>query len=197
MRLSTFTGALVGLSLLTGCSILPEAKPIDYYVMKPMPVASQGPAVRSANRVATPELGDALQLERIVRINSAGGVMAYPNAKWSSSIATLWQNWLLEGLWRDARFEHISSAQQGLDNQWQLAGRLQALQVEETAQGAVAVVRFDAQLIDTRQRRLHASHRFSAQVPVAANTTAAAVQALQAASAEVGQQLLDWLAATP
>lgn len=197
MKCTALVKALVGVCVLSSCTVLPEAKPIDFYVMTPMPVITTAPVVRSHIRVATPELGDALQFERIVRVANDGSIVAYPDAKWSSSIASMWQNWLLEGLWRDSRFEQISSAQQGFDSQWLLAGRLQAFHIEETAQGPMATVRFDAQLINAKHRRLHVSKSFVQQTPVASSTTSAAVQALQVASGDVGRQLLDWLAATP
>lgn len=187
----------IGVALvISGCSVLPEAKPIDFYTLQPAQVNQSDSVKLSHIRVAEPELTDALQLERIVRITPQGSILAYPNAKWSTSIATLWQSWLLDALWRDSRFEHISSAQQGLDSHWQLSGRLQSLHIEETSTGPIAVVRYDAQLIDIKQRKVIKSESFAAQVPVAEETVKAAIYALSAASSEVGESLLEWLAAS-
>ncbi|GAB3294433.1 ABC-type transport auxiliary lipoprotein family protein [Pseudidiomarina andamanensis] len=180
----------------TGCSVLPEAKPIDFYTLQPARVTTSDSVQLSNIRIAEPELTDALQLERIVRITDQGSVLAYPNAKWSTSIATLWQSWLLDALWRDSRFEHISSAQQGLDSDWQLSGRLQSLHIEETSAGSIAVVRYDAQLIDVQQRKIIKSESFTAHVPVAGEKTSQAIAAISAASLKIGESLLEWLAAS-
>lgn len=180
----------------TGCSVLPEAKPIDFYTLQPARVTTIDSVQLSNIRIAEPELTDALQLERIVRITDQGSVLAYPNAKWSTSIATLWQSWLLDALWRDSRFEHISSAQQGLDSDWQLSGRLQSLHIEETSAGSIAVVRYDAQLIDVQQRKIIKSESFTAHVPVAGEKTSQAIAAISAASLKIGESLLEWLAAS-
>lgn len=198
MMLRTVTLAVGFAVFASACSVLPQATPIDYYTLQPAPVAQQNRPVKLSNiRVSQPELNDALQLERIVRITDSGSILAYPNAKWSTSISALWQSWLLDALWRDSRFSNISSEQQGLDSDWRLAGRLQSFHIEETSAGPVAIVRYDAQLIATKQRKVVKSMSFSAQTQLSGNETSDAVTALSSASAEVGQELLEWLAASP
>lgn len=198
MMLKTVTLALGFTVIASACTVLPEATPIDYYTLQPAPVAQQKAPIKLADiRVSQPELNDALQLERIIRVTANGSILAYPNAKWSTSISALWQSWLLDALWRDTRFINISSEQQGLDSEWRLAGRLQSFHVEETPEGAVAVVRYDAQLIATNQRKVVKSMSFSAQVSLSGNETSDAITALSSASAEVGQDLLEWLATSP
>jgi len=180
----------------TACSLIPEAKPIDFYTLQPASVNQSESVKLSHIRVAEPELNDVLQLERIVRITADGSILAYPNAKWSTSIATLWQNWMLDALWRDSRFEHISSSQQGFDSDWQVSGRLQAFHIEETNSGPVAVVRYDAQLVNTKQRKVTKSESFAARIPLSGDETDHAINALSTASSEVGERLLEWLAAS-
>ena len=109
--------------LAPGCSILPEPKPIDFYTLKPAQVSHSAAVSKRQISVAEPELADMLQLERILRVANNGSIVAYSEARWSAPIALVWQNWLLDALWRDARFDDISSRQQGLDAQWQVACR--------------------------------------------------------------------------
>lgn len=198
MMLKTVTLAVGFAVVASGCSVLPEAKPIDFYTLQPAPVSQQTTSVKLSDiRVSQPELNDALQLERIIRITDNGSILAYPNAKWSTSISALWQSWLLDALWRDKRFSNITSEQQGLDSEWRLAGRLQSFHVEETSAGPVATVRYDAQLIATKQRKVVKSMSFNARAPLNGNETSDAITALSSASAEVGEDLLAWLAASP
>ncbi|WP_339879426.1 ABC-type transport auxiliary lipoprotein family protein [Pseudidiomarina gelatinasegens] len=180
--------------LAPGCSILPEPKPIDFYTLKPAQVSHSAAVSKRQISVAEPELADMLQLERILRVANNGSIVAYSEARWSAPIALVWQNWLLDALWRDARFDDISSRQQGLDAQWQVAGRLQAFHIIESTAGAFATVRFDAQLIDIKNRRLTASKTFQAEVALNDSSAASAVQALGHASEQVGEDLLSWLA---
>ncbi|RWU11670.1 hypothetical protein EGC76_05255 [Pseudidiomarina gelatinasegens] len=180
--------------LAPGCSILPEPKPIDFYTLKPAQVSYFAAVSKRQISVAEPELADMLQLERILRVANNGSIVAYSEARWSAPIALVWQNWLLDALWRDARFDDISSRQQGLDAQWQVAGRLQAFHIIESTAGAFATVRFDAQLIDIKNRRLTASKTFQAEVALNDSSAASAVQALGHASEQVGEDLLSWLA---
>ena len=180
--------------LAPGCSILPEPKPIDFYTLKPAQVSHSAAVSKRQISVAEPELADMLQLERILRVANNGSIVAYSEARGSAPIALVWQNWLLDALWRDARFDDISSRQQGLDAQWQVAGRLQAFHIIESTAGAFATVRFDAQLIDIKNRRLTASKTFQAEVALNDSSAASAVQALGHASEQVGEDLLSWLA---
>ncbi|WP_417658971.1 ABC-type transport auxiliary lipoprotein family protein [Pseudidiomarina sp.] len=190
-----FGFASIAVVLLTsGCSILPEPKPIDFYTLEPAQVINSAAVSKQQISVAEPELADMLQLERILRVTHNGSIVAYSEARWSAPIASVWQNWLLDALWRDTRFDDISSRQQGLDAQWQVAGRLQAFHIIESTAGALATVRFDAQLIDIKNRRLTASKTFQAEVVLNDSSAASAVQALGQASQQVGLELLSWLA---
>src|SRR5690554_4738280 len=94
-------GAIGAVLMLNACTVLPEATPIDFYTLQPATVNSTDAVVFSQVRVGEPELSDALQLERIIRITQNGRIEAYSGARWSSPIAGLWQNWLLDALWRD------------------------------------------------------------------------------------------------
>lgn len=186
--------SIVAVLFVSGCSILPEPTPIDFYTLKPAQVNESATVTMQQIRVAEPELADMLQLERILRVADNGSIVAYSEARWSAPIATVWQNWLLDALWRDTRFDDISSRQQGLDVQWQVAGRLQAFHITESTTGAMARVRFDAQLIDTKRRLLTASKTFQAEVALNDTSAASAVEALGRASEQVGVDLLSWLA---
>ncbi|WP_417664915.1 ABC-type transport auxiliary lipoprotein family protein [Pseudidiomarina sp.] len=190
-----FGFAIIAVILLTpGCSILPESKPIDFYRLQPAQVSNSTTVLKRKISVAEPELADMLQLERILRVANNGSIVAYSDARWSAPIALVWQNWLLDALWRDARFDDISSRQQGLDAQWQVAGRLQAFHIIESTAGARATVRFDAQLIDIKNRQLTASKSFQAEVTLNDSSASSAVEALGRASEQVGVDLLSWLA---
>lgn len=190
-----FAFAIIAAVLLSsGCSILPKPKPIDFYTLEPAKVNESAARSMQQIGVTEPQLADLLQLERVLRVADNGSIVAYSEARWSAPIAILWQNWLLDALWRDTRFYDISSHQQGLDTQWQLAGRLQAFHITESTTGAMARVRFDAQLIDTQHRLLKASKTFQAEVPLSDSSAVSAVQALGQASQQVGQDLLNWLA---
>lgn len=185
---------LLSLSVtLASCSILPERLPSDLYQLPPASLSSVSTApVMQGLRIARPGSSDALGGSRILVMVQDNTFQAYPNARWTAPVPVLWRDWLLDAFWRDGRVSGLSSSNDGLQAQLELGGMLRALHSEHRDGQTRALVRFDAQLIDTQSRRIIASQRFETEQSVSGSTVADVVRALGMASDRLAPQLIEW-----
>jgi cholesterol transport system auxiliary component len=178
---------------LTSCTILPERVPSDLYQLPPSTIsASATAAVVQGLRIARPGSSDALGGSRVLVMVQNNTFQAYPNARWTAPVPVLWRDWLLDAFWRDGRVSGLSSSSDGLEARLELGGMLRALHSEHIDGQTRALVRFDAQLIDTQSRRIIASQRFEAEQSVPGSTVADVVRALGMASDRLAPQLIEW-----
>ena len=180
---------------LSACQILPERPVVALYQLPPSTITaatdSQGDAVRSL-RLDRPGTSDALNGNRLLVLASDNSFEAYPNARWSAPVPTLWRDWLLDAFWRDGRIDQLSVVSDGLQAQFELGGTLRALHSEYDNGVLRASIRYDALLIDTRSREIVASQRFQTREPIADNSAQAAVRALGIAADAMAAELIDW-----
>jgi cholesterol transport system auxiliary component len=178
---------------LTSCSILPERVPSDLYQLPPSTLsASANAAVMHGLRIARPGSSNALDGSRVLVMVQDNTFQAYPNARWTAPAPALWRDWVLDAFWRDGRVSGLSSSSEGLEARYELGGMLRALHSEHVDGQTRALVRFDAQLIDTQNRRIIASRRFEAEQSVPGSTVADVVRALGIAADRLAPQLIEW-----
>ena len=186
---------LVTALILSACQILPERPDVALYQLPPSTI-SRAPQADSAATVSLrldrPGTSDALGGNRILVLTADNSFAAYPGARWSAPVPTLWRDWLLDAFWRDGSVNQLSVAADGLQAQFELSGMLRALHTEFDDGRTQAVIRYDALLIDTRSREIVASQRFEAREPSAGNTAESAVAALGVAADRLAGELIDW-----
>lgn len=182
--------------LLVACSVLPEPTPVALYRLPP---SGQPPAAEvrkgtqlAALRLARPATTDTLGGNRLLVLTADHRYQAYPRARWAAPMPLLWRDWLLDAFWRDGRVARLSSDGDGLQAGLELGGVLRTLNVEMREGGPVAVIRYDARLVDSGSRRILASRRFEAQAPMAGPAEAEAVAALGRAADRLARELIDW-----
>ncbi|MBL1376701.1 ABC-type transport auxiliary lipoprotein family protein [Zobellella iuensis] len=185
--------------LLGACSVLPEPTPLTLYRLPPSgQVATEAGPRLTALRLARPAATDALGGNRLLVLAADHSYQAYPRARWAAPVPLLWRDWLLDAFWRDGRVSRLSSDGDGLQVGLELGGVLRALNVEMREGGPVAVIRYDARLVDTGSRQILASRRFEAEEPMAGPAEAEAVAALGRAANRLARALIDWsLAVAP
>jgi len=170
--------------LISACNVLPERTPVDLFQL---PAASLSPAsgatgsIAGGLRLMTPDSSDALNGAHLLNLQN-NTFQAWPGARWAAPIPQLWRDWLLDAFWRDSRFQALSTDSTVLQSQLTLSGMLRALHTETVDGRPTAVIRFDAQLVDSARRTIIASQRFESVAAVGSNTLEAAVAALGVAA---------------
>lgn len=187
--------AVLCVLLLGACNVLPEREPVDLYQLPAAAISTHsGATISGGMRLLTPDTSDALSGSRLLILDD-NTFQAWPTARWAAPIPQLWRDWLLDAFWRDGRFSSLSTDSTVLQAERSVNGMLRALHTENSNGRATAVIRFDAQLIESGNRTIIASRRFEAREALQGNTPAASVAALGIAADRLARELIDWAAA--
>jgi len=179
--------------LLVSCSVLPERAPVDLYQLPPSSlVRATDTTGISSLRIARPATSDALGGTRILILAPDHSFQAFAETRWAAPLPTLWRDWLLDAYWRDGRVTQLSASADGFQAQFELSGMLRAFHIEQDGGRGVAIIRYDASLIDTTNRQIISSERFEARQPVSDTSAAAAVRALGLAADKLAVDLVQW-----
>ncbi|MBB2496250.1 ABC-type transport auxiliary lipoprotein family protein [Aquipseudomonas ullengensis] len=190
---------LLGLSsLLAACSLLPKAQPIDIYLLPPSTLASQASSPRLAQTlsVVRPQASQVLDSTRIAVVPAGSRISSYKGARWGDPAPSLLRDRLLDVLRRDGRFTAVASDEQHLHSDLELRGNLLSFQSEYHDGQVQAVIRLDAQLVDSESRHILASRRFEVSQTSSDAQVASVVDAFGTASDSLARQLSDWLLAS-
>jgi len=178
---------------LLSCTVLPERVPADLYQLPPstLTAAATAPALNGL-RIATPATADALGGSRILAMVGDNSFQAYPDARWAAPVPQLWRDWLLDAFWRDGRVAGLSASTEGLQADVELRGMLRALHNELEEGATVALIQYDAQLVDTATRQILRARRFEARESVAGTSAQQLVAALGIAADRIAVELIAW-----
>lgn len=184
---------LLSTLVLAACSVLPERAPSDLFELPPAALRASAttPTVDSL-RLVTPAAPDALGGTRLLVQVADNSFQAHPGVRWAAPVPLLWRDWLLDAFWRDGRVAALSTSSDGLQAGLELGGILRALQHDYVGGRSMAVIRFDARLVDTASRRILASRRFEAEEAVVGLAPADVVSALGRAADTLAAQLIPW-----
>lgn len=180
--------------MLSACSILPQAEPTDVYMLPRVAASTAsvpGAAFAGSLRIVKPQTNQILDTPRIAVTPKGALIAAYHGARWSDPAPSLLRNRLLDIFQSDGRIGALSSDDSNLHTDFELGGNLQAFQSQYVGQGVEVLIRFDARLVDNRQR-IVASRRFEVHQPSQGVELAQVVNAFGQASDALGGQLLGW-----
>lgn len=185
-------------SLLGACSLLPKAQPIDTYLLPPSALASQasGAPLSRTLGIARPQASQALDSTRIAVLPEGNRISSYKGARWADPVPSLLRDRLLTVLRSDGRFPALVSDEQHLHSDLELLGSLLSFQSEYRDGQPHAVIRLDAQLVDSASRRILASRRFEVSQRSSDAEVAALVAAFGSASDSLASELINWLLAS-
>lgn len=183
----------VGVLALGACNVLPERTPVDLFELpdSSLRASASSPRLESL-RLVTPATIDALGGSRLLVQVADHSYQAHPGVRWASPVPQLWRDWLLDAFWRDGRVAALSTSSDGLQAALELGGMLRALNHEYADGRSMAVIRFDARLVETSSRRIIASRRFEAEEPVQGTSPASVVTAMGRAADTLAAQLVPW-----
>ena len=178
---------------LLSCSVLPDTVPADLYQLPPSTLsAAAGAPALGALRIATPATAASLGGTRILVMVGNNSFQAYPDARWAAPVPQLWRDWLLDAFWKDGRVAGLSASADGLQAGVELRGMLRALHNESAGSAAVALIQYDAQLVDTTTRQILRARRFEAREPVTGTSAEQLVAALGIAADRIAAELIVW-----
>ncbi|OWJ47099.1 ABC-type transport auxiliary lipoprotein family protein [Pseudomonas aeruginosa] len=186
-RLSLAAG-LAALATLGACSILPEAQVLQVYLL---PVHNP-PASAAAGAAARPRTSLVLESPRIAVRPHGDEISVYQGARWSDPAPSLLRDRLMQAFQADGRVRGLSSDDSNLQADFELGGDLRAFQTEYPNGQASALIRYDARLVRTDDKRVVASRRFEVSQPVDGKKVAAVVSAFGKAGDTLSAQVLDW-----
>ena len=189
-------------ALLAACSILPAPTPVDTYVLpgaawqraattehaRAHPTASG-----TALRIARPVADGLLSSRRIAVMPQANRLQVYQGALWSDSPANLLRSRLLDAFLADGRLPWVDTDESPATRvDYLLTSQLRAFHSVYENGSPTAVVRIDAQLVDTTSNRAVASRSFLLRQPAASKEVPDVVQALGQASDQLSRDMVDW-----
>lgn len=186
---------IVGAIALAGaCSILPPAEPSDVYQLSAGPysrLTGTREQVPWSLRIVRPRASEALDSPRIAVVPRDNVISSYKGARWSDPGTLLLRNRIRDYFSTDGRVQAVSTDDSNLQADFELSGDLLAFQSEYRGEGIEAVIRYDARLVNERQR-IVASRRFEVRQPVKGKEVPAVVAAFGLASDTLSAQVLEW-----
>lgn len=188
------TLSLGALLLLSACTVLPRAEPVDTYLL-PSASLNRAPGQTTlplSLRVSRPLGGVQLSGQRIVVVPEDNRVSVYKGANWSDPAPVLVRDRILEAFRVDARIAALSSDEQRLHADFELVSELQAFQSEYRGAAPEVVVRLDARLVQHEGRRILASRVFESRVRPANAELVQVVAGFGQASSAVASEMVVW-----
>jgi cholesterol transport system auxiliary component len=188
--------AVIALGLLLGgCSILPRSEAPNVYLLPATPaaVAPRQAVLQESLRIATPHAARALDSTRIAVLPQDNVITSYEGARWSDRAPRLLRDRLLDALRTDGRFAALSSDEAQLQADLELTGDLRAFQSEYVQGVPVVVIRYDAQLVQSRSQKIVATHRFDIRQPVTGKEVPQVVTAFGQATDQLAAQVITWV----
>jgi cholesterol transport system auxiliary component len=184
--------ALLLLSLLGACSILPKSEVLSIYRLPASPLSSQPAAVEWALRVNKPYSSQLLDSTRITLLPPGDQISAYQGVRWSDRAPLLLRDRLIDAFRDDGRIPAVSSDDSRLHADLELAADLRAFHSEYRDGQPVARIVLDARLVQSGSLRILASRRFVIEHMAADASVSTVVQALGLAADKLSRELVDW-----
>ncbi|CAD5110179.1 ABC-type transport auxiliary lipoprotein family protein [Zestomonas carbonaria] len=188
--------SLAGLAfVLTACSILPEAEPVQIYLLPPASLQpAAGARVERSLRIVRPQASMILDSARIAVTPEGSQISSYKGARWGDTAPALLRDRLVTLFQTDGRFAAVSSDEQHLLVDLDLLGTLSAFQTEYRDGRPEVVIRYDAHLASAGSQRILASRRFEVRQAPRDAQVGAVVEAFGLASERLAREMIDWAA---
>ena len=199
-RIAVRAGLVAVIALASACSVLPRPEPVDTYLLPGAPVSRTvaqwlgESALPVALRVSRPVAGTQLSGQRILVVPEHNRVSVYKGANWSEPVPVLLRDRIVAAFRSDARISALSSDEQRLQADYEIASELLAFHSEYRDGAPEVVVRLDARLVRRDGRRIVASRLFEARQRPAGVAVPQVVAGFGEASTVVADELVEWAA---
>ena len=189
--------ALLGLTLMSACSVLPESEPLTTSQLPaPRLATSSQPPLPHSLRIITPAASYALQTPRIMVTPEGNILTSYQGARWTDPNPVLLREHLVQAFQQSGSFKSVSTEVHALQTDIQLYSDLRQFQTLYQGDRVSAIIELDAKLVDPGSRGVIASRHFRVSQPLTDTAVPAVVDGLSSAADTLAQQLLDWSRAT-
>ena len=197
-RPSAAAAALGALTLLSACSVLPRAEPLDTYLLPSVELARSATqaaaplALPVSLRVSRPVAGVQLSGQRIVVVPEAHRVSVYKGVSWSEPAPVLLRDRIMDAFRADGRIAALSNDTLRLQADFELASDLQAFHSEYRNGVPEVVLRLDVRLVQLNGRRIVAARQFEARHRPAGVEVPQVVDSFGQVSGTVASDVVDW-----
>ncbi|AHG18665.1 ABC transporter [Chania multitudinisentens RB-25] len=186
--------ALILFIPLAACTILPESPILQAYLLPAQPgmASGNGQMFNQSLRVVQPTTNQFLNSSRIAVQPQGAEITSFSGSRWSEPVPTLVRNRLIQEFRTDGRFSAVSSDEDNLQADIELNGDLASFQGVYNGEVGEVVIRFDARLVNTADRRVITSRSFDVRQPIDGRSMDKVVQAFGLASDKLAAQMLTW-----
>lgn len=193
-RATLLTGVFV---LLTSCSVLPSAPSLQSYVLPSYSnKADNNTYKRPVNlslRIAQPNTSQFLSGPRIAVQPDNSEIAFYSGARWSDRVPVLFRNRLVQEFRLNGSVRAISSDDDAIQADYILNGDLISFQgVYTSSNKSEVVIRYDANIIRTTDRRIVASRTFEIREPILSTQMSKIVDSFGLANDRLARDVLNW-----
>lgn len=195
LRHSLSRFALLGLfSLLSACSVLPEAETLRIFLLPTAPVEPQASETtrQQALRINTPQASRILASQRIAVVPQGNEISAYGGARWSDAAPVLLRDRLIEAFQRDGRMPSVSNEDANLYADYSLHSDLRAFQSVYVDGKPVVLITLDTRLVEVNTQHTLANRRFEVRQPASDTGIEQVVEAFGKASDRLSREVVDW-----
>ena len=195
LRHSLSRFALLGLfSLLSACSVLPEAETLRIFLLPTAPVEPQASETtrQQALRINTPQASRILASQRIAVVPQGNEISAYGGARWSDAAPVLLRDRLIEAFQRDGRMPSVSNEDANLYADYSLHSDLRAFQSVYVDGKPVVLITLDTRLVEVNTQHTLANRRFEVRQTASDTGIEQVVEAFGKASDRLSREVVDW-----
>ncbi|MGF6192734.1 ABC-type transport auxiliary lipoprotein family protein [Serratia sp. 2723] len=184
---------LVAVIPLSACTILPQSPVQQVYLLPAQPAAMAGSqASERSVRIVQPNTSQFLNGTRIAVQPQGAEITAFSGSRWSDPAPLLLRNRLIQEFRTNGHFRSVSSDDDNLQADLELGGDLSSFQGVYDGDRGEVVIRFDARLVRTSDRRVMASRSFAVREPIHGTSMDNVVRAFGLASDKLAAQTLAW-----
>jgi len=183
---------------LGGCSILPQKKPLEVFVLSSRAAAVDVPPTRAILSIQQPNSSGMLSSANIVVMPRSHQLNAYKGVRWDAPLPLVLQEYLLRNFRSVPLFKAVVDGDTRVKADYHLVTDLLAFHssyIGTPAGGNPRIeVEVDAQLIDAGSRTIVAQRRFSLTQPCNSAQVEDVVAAFNRAAAHLSNKMLEWSA---
>jgi len=189
------TTPLLAAAFATGCSILPQAQPVQMLDPRPTPPAS-GPAAEWSLRVARPESDPARDSARVLVRTSTARLQVLPEARWVAPAPELVRTLIIRHLRDTGALDRVETT--GADADRALRTDLRRFELTEAgAGGLTAAIEIELRLFDSPGAGMIARRLVAHDARAASAAAPDVLAAFEAVLDRTLAEITEWLLGQP
>lgn len=179
---------------LSACSLLPKTELVQIYKL-PITTSDQGAPTAKLNwslRINTPHTSQQLDSVRIVVIPTGNQINSYQGVRWNERAPILLRDRILDTFQRNDRIKTITSDNTSFNVDAELTSDLHAFQSEYHNGKPEVQIQIDMYLVENKNQRVLASHRFDVLIASKNADIESVMQAFGQASDKLSHEIVAW-----